>query len=507
MRLKKIFTLVLLFIVVSCSGPTYGGLELKLVLHKNRIIDKIPSSIISSVSVFNNSAGESIVYMGTEKGLAYSTDHGETWERQVLKKNVYGDEIDINVMSMVNSKNTNKFFIGTNKGLFYKDYSDKASDDFKSINVDNIEDLEIIVVAFDEILNDIYIGTRDKGIFFSDDGDMIDNNSVWKNFKGKDIANNKTKNIQDLSALEYATKIKNDPNFQDNNGYMKIEPYYYGKIDAALISNSISDIFVYNNMIYISTLGGGLSYTATPINDYSDFTTYTAPWYAFDQEEDDFYKIIEENRKKEARWTLGSNLATSVKVNNSGIYVGTFDGGLSFTSTGEAVGDHDTSDKILEYDYLGRKIYLTPPEEDPKTLSNVRLWHEFTTKKTWYATENYKSVELDSSYNLPKHPKKISSNSVKCIEFAKVNDENVILVGTGYGLAVATFTKTGTNAGEDVLDSEIRTNWNIYHKNSPGLIAYTVVNDIFIEPDETGKNGFVWVASDGQGLQLYQWVE
>lgn len=520
--MKWFFILLTVTLCAGCGTEpnirnTIGGKMMERVSAYTTYAGNSPTNIFYSVEFSNGK-----LFAGTERGLFLS----ENGVMQPVKLDGLPDGEKVRVFRLHGTDDDTLgkiMYIATSRGLYRYTFSDGKTVRIQTDPADTERSLQFLTVTTDEN-GTVYAGTYRNGIFISEDG-----GSSWIHSSGRDFKLYTGR--EDLTYDGYKKAEAADPGFADKAGIIKIRPHYRGELK----STTVTDICVYDGRIYVSTFGGGLSYTRRP-DSFSGWDpywiTYLRPWYFFEADADgDSGSVIAENREAEADWTLGSRFVRRVVVKPFGIFAAT-DDGISFTSHGESFGDRDTSDKIPLLDDFGRTIPILNTDNDPVYSSSVgidsngiaaadqshqvyrwptvRLWYEYNSdgRDDVPGFTNEKEIDYIEEYTNGMVGAGLESDHFNVLRFGQINNGKTELfyAGTECGLSISELRQYTDVTGQTYTSSDLIDSWVTYH-NVLSAFEETRVTDIAVETDADGNDKTVYVASNGQGLIVFRWED
>lgn len=515
----------MLLTVILCAGcgtepnirNTIGGKMMKRVSAYTTYAKNSPTNIFYSAEFSNGK-----LFAGTERGLFVS----ENGELKPIRLEGLSEEEKVRVFRLHSAENAllgKIMYIATSKGLYRYTFSDGTTKWLQTDPADTERTIQFLSVTTDEN-GTVYAGTYKNGMFISEDG-----GSSWIHHCGKDFTLYTGR--EDLTYDGYKKAEAADPTFASRVGLIKINPHYRGEMK----STTVTDIAVYDGRIYTSTFGGGLSYAVRPdsfTNWQPYWTTYLRPWYFFETvSAGDDADTINQNREKEADWTLRSRYVSRVSVQPFGIFAAT-DDGLSFTSHGENFGDRDTSDRIPFLDDFGRHIPVLNdgngpvgsvsfgPDENGIVAAQqtdrvylwptVRLWYEYDSdgRDDIPGFTNEKEIDYIEEYTNGMVGAGLESDHFHAIRFGQINNGKTQLfyAGTECGLSISELRQYTDVTGQTYTSYDLVDSWVTYH-NVLSAFEETWVTDIAVEADADGNDKTVYVASNGQGLIVFRWED
>ncbi|MCF6766837.1 hypothetical protein L3V86_00450 [Thiotrichales bacterium 19S11-10] len=315
------------------------------------------------------------IYLGTDKGLSYSTDAGKSWMTGLSG----------NTIKSIDTDSSNRVYIGTSSGLFVSDnaltddstlltWQQYTNDDINSLTLDtngmiyegtnknglfvykNINDLQPLSKAINDpdytISSDdsspinypndslfidqnqkIYVGTWGGGLYTS-----IDGGTTWQRTNADDTNGLNSNNINSVFVTE-----PDNIYLGTDNGLSIYNGESWSTITNGLASNYVQCVFVDDANIYAGTYYGlsisndsGTSWT-TSLKDAGYFgisAVFVDGNYIYAGTDKGLYI----SNDKGSSWTkvdsntkgfASSNNIGSIYVHDHTVYVGTFGGGLS----------------------------------------------------------------------------------------------------------------------------------------------------------------------------------
>lgn len=423
------------------------------------------------------------VFAGSTQGLY--TSHEEKLQPVTLKGVKDSSTLSVYRILFTQEDGKDLLYLATSQGIFRYYIQTKES---QRLNVGDSSGKTIFLSVYKDELGHLYCGSDGEGLFYS-----IDKGATWSNYKGEDLKFYSGE--LDLTYEQFKEKEKANPLFVKENGIIKVEPFYQ---DEPLKNNTITDVVVHKEIIYVATYGGGVSYTPRP-NDFSSWnplwTTYLEPWYFFDTKSDpQAQSVVSQQREREKWATLPSRYVKKLLLEDFALFAA--------TTTGLSVSHfpQENISTVPHLDDFGRKQYAS--QEDMKAdhflcWPQLRPWHLYLDKYLFYSPFGKLGDHiLDGSRSA------LESEHFYDIHVGTLNEgaTTLLYVGTECGLSIAELTRDENNQPT----FEICTTWVTYH-NYLSSSEETWVNDFFVEKDAQGNDSKVYIASNGQGLIVFQW--
>ncbi len=440
---------------------------------------------------------------------------------------------------------------------------------------------------FDPIYDPVYDPTYNRfpDFYASSDGEYIDSQGniqkvvmgqpiTWEQYAIKNnITNYDTKSYHILSAaqkeeqhklrLYYETILEKDDYGNPNNrdtGVIRTYAYYRDKF---LKATQIKGVSVYDNIVYLATVGGGITYCdldlLTKDIDSTDYHTFNDDliWETYTRNHFHYPALLSQvnARAEENFWSLESIWGQCIVANENGIFYGANYGGIHQASTYKSIRtvrdvnglayDYNgntqciiTKDSNFEFfnqyyypklkEHLINQDPLNPPTEDQiadlyyrpdrdyydgigneNLVQGLRLnWKEYTTQgwSIYVAPGDVAPVRLPV-LNFP-------SNQVLKIRFGKLGNKDLIYIATREGMGIAEIRKTyslsdyvkvpAAVTGEEQYNVDF-VNWGAYNKDLTTLGEINFIRDIDSTKDANGDDYYTYTATYGQGLVRYHW--
>lgn len=518
---KLVFVLFLLLAAVGCKYE-YTGKLLRVqrvwLGYKYDHDNRATMETVKSNKIYRVAGVGDDIYIATARGFQFTTDKGDKWQSPS------GDLADAIVTNIYITENE-EVYVCSERGLYKKE----AGDDYTFTKVNVGADIVATAVFVD---NDdcIYVGSKERGLFVSTDG-----GNTWLNDLGLQIKRDEEENAPIDKVLStfipydvstHGVNLKDPADPRNPEGVIRIYPYYRGE----RLSTYVTSIYVHNDVIYVASDDGGISFTPkvaelnsttwNPSVDILNWETYIAPYFRYHADS----RIVRDDRSAETYWTVGTRNITDVKVNNDAIFVATANRGIAVTAFPDNLEQlENTFGEVQELDIYGSKLDLKGNSEyamnkegrfeiDPAYAVGIDNQAKKLQRYSWaeYNTSGLSVYTPEGKIPpIPPIGQKLPSNNIRSIKFGSIAREgdrtpyNLIYACTPGGLAVAHYKRDG---GGSVVLSSGDIPWSYYHKDPTTLGEKTRANDVYIIKDKEGKDDeYVYVATDGQGLILFKW--
>lgn len=373
--------------------------------------------------------------------------------------------------------------------------------------------------------------------------------------------NNSDKAEQQQLRLYYENTLEikdyGNPNNHES-GIIRTYAYYR---DKHLKATQIKGISVYDNTIYLATVGSGIAYCdldllLNPLNS-NDPATFDddLTWETYTHNNFHYPALLGavNARSEENFWSVENIWGNCILANTNGIFYGADGGGIHQASTyksirtvrnvnGLAMDNSGHTQCILKKDskfeyfsqsyYPALKNYLLKsvptatadeiadlyyrPDKDPddgitneNLLQGLRLnWKEYTTSgwSIYTAPGDIAPIQLPV-LNFP-------SNQIRKIRFGNLESKNMIYIATTEGMGVAEVRKSYSTNESVKVPAEVTgdeqysidfVDWGTYNKDLSTLFEILFVRDIDVTKDENDSDYYIYCATYGQGLVRFHW--
>jgi len=352
-----------------------------------------------------------------------------------------------------------------------------------------------------------------------------------------------------------------NPNYEED-GVIRKFAYYR---DMRLKATRIKDIAIYDDVIYLATHGGGVSFAnikyyidgaGNPVDiDSSNPATYDHAfvWETYMRNYFQYPTIIKNissPRGAENSWSLGSEYGLCIAVDSKGVFYGAQNAGIGLASTYKSevdvldidgfradMGGHKeyklTSDgtyKLYNNSFFPQvaidagattkeeiaNCYFRADRDPNDSISNEYLlrglrlnWKEFTDR----GYSRYTAPGDIPPYQAP--VRKFPNNTIRKIRFGSLGLKQLIYIATNCGMGVAEVKKSFSFNDNTKLPAKIVGDaqyevgfydWGEYHKDLTQAGEQIFVTDLAITKDKDGNDKYIYAATAGQGLVRFKWV-